>query len=248
MLIYWLVTPSYLISFLFYLYLLKQGLFGTFDFTPFFDSYGWLALATILFISIKVPRYWLVTPSYWISTRIKFQKLFSRILKLNFGLHGKPITIRFIFNIFCFILLANYLGIFWSGFSIFGHLLIPSLILVCLPLFLRVFNPRRFRSFICPKGSPWWLNLFICVVEFLSIIIRPLTLSLRIACNITVGHILMGLAFSYSSSLYISLILCFGLVLVIFEIFVCLIQAYVFSNLVSLFCSPTSSREKDRYH
>ena len=117
-----------------------------------------------------------------------------------------------------------------------------------LPLFLRIFNPRRFRSFICPKGSPWWLNLFICVVEFLSIIIRPLTLSLRIAYSITVGHILIGLAFSYSSSLYISLILCFGLILVIFEIFVCLIQAYVFSNLVSLFCSPTSSREKDRYH
>ena len=66
-----------------------------------------------------------------------------------------------------------------------------------LPLFLRIFNPRR-------------LNLFICVVEFLSIIIRPLTLSLRIACNITVGHILIGLAFSYSPSLYISLILCFG--------------------------------------
>ena len=104
-----------------------------------------------------------------------------------------------------------------------------------LPLFLRIFNPR-------------WLNLFICVVEFLSIIIRPLTLSLRIAYSITVGHILIGLAFSYSSSLYISLILCFGLILVIFEIFVCLIQAYVFSNLVSLFCSPTSSREKDRYH
>ena len=37
------------------------------------------------------------------------------MLKLNFGLHGKPITIRFIFNIFSFILLANYLGM--RGFS-----------------------------------------------------------------------------------------------------------------------------------
>ena len=137
-----------------FIFYFKQGLFGTFDFTPFFDSYGWLALVTIAFISFKVPNYWLITPSYWISTRIKFQKWFSRMLKLNFGLHGKPITIRFIFNIFSFILLANYLGMFWRGFSIFGHLLIPSLILVCLPLFLRIFNPRRFRSFICPEGSP----------------------------------------------------------------------------------------------
>ena len=73
-------------------------------------------------------------------------------------------------------------------------------ILVCLPLFIRIFNPRRFKSFIHPKGSPWWLNLFMCVVEFLSIIIRPLNLSLIIACNITVGHILAGLAFFYRSS------------------------------------------------
>ena len=35
----------------------KQGLFGTFDFTPFFDSYGWLALVTIAFISFKVPNH-----------------------------------------------------------------------------------------------------------------------------------------------------------------------------------------------
>ena len=118
-----------------------------FVFTPFFDSYGWLTLVTIAFIPFKVPNYWLITPSYWISTRIKFQKWFSRMLKLNFGLHGKPITIRFIFNIFSFILLANYLGMFWRGFSIFGHLLIPSLILVCLPLFLRIFVRCRILKY-----------------------------------------------------------------------------------------------------
>jgi F-type H+-transporting ATPase subunit a len=70
------------------------------------------------------------------------------------------------------------------------------------------------------------------VIELISNLIRPLTLSVRLAANIVAGHLLLSLVNNNPPfSLLGVVILVIGVLLYILELAVSLIQAYVFSTL-----------------
>lgn len=82
-----------------------------------------------------------------------------------------------------------------------------------------------------PLGIQGILKLFIPVLEVIGVIIRPLTLAIRLATNISCGHVVLLIfrffAFNVANYLVISIkILLFGLYFI--EFLVCVIQAYVF--------------------
>jgi len=75
------------------------------------------------------------------------------------------------------------------------------------------------------------LKIFIPVLEIIGVMIRPLTLAVRLATNIRCGHVVSLMfryfAFNVRTYLVISIrILLFGLYFI--EFLVCVIQAYVF--------------------
>lgn len=86
------------------------------------------------------------------------------------------------------------------------------------------------RHFL-PAGISGLLKIFIPVLEIIGVVIRPLTLAVRLATNIRCGHVVL-LIFSYFSFnvanyLVISIsLLLFALYFI--EFLVCVIQAYVF--------------------
>jgi F0F1-type ATP synthase membrane subunit a len=86
-------------------------------------------------------------------------------------------------------------------------------------------------SHFLPIGIRGLLKIFIPVLEIIGVIIRPLTLAVRLATNIRCGHVVL-LIFSYFSFnvanyLVLSIrLLLFGLYFI--EFLVCVIQAYVF--------------------
>ena len=73
------------------------------------------------------------------------------------------------------------------------------------------------------------------------IIARPVTLSVRLVANISAGHIVLTLISGYSSFFLCSSFIKFFIILptqvgyIIFELGVCLIQAYIFCLLLSLY-------------
>uniref|UniRef100_A0A8C9GJ15 ATP synthase F(0) complex subunit a n=1 Tax=Piliocolobus tephrosceles TaxID=591936 RepID=A0A8C9GJ15_9PRIM len=77
------------------------------------------------------------------------------------------------------------------------------------------------------------------VIETISLFIQPVTLAVRLTANITAGHLLMHLigntvlALSTINLPATSLIFMLLVLLTILEIAVALIQAYVFTLLVS---------------
>ena len=86
------------------------------------------------------------------------------------------------------------------------------------------------RHFL-PLGIQRILKLFIPVLEVIGVIIRPLTLAIRLATNIRCGHVALLIfrffAFNVANYLVISIrVLLFGLYFI--EFLVCVIQAYVF--------------------
>jgi F-type H+-transporting ATPase subunit a len=84
------------------------------------------------------------------------------------------------------------------------------------------------------------LNPFLRIVELVRILVRPLTLAIRLAANIGAGHIVLGLLGSYLSSFFFSSWLFIIVILIqisyfIFEFGVGVIQAYIFSLLITLY-------------
>jgi len=86
-------------------------------------------------------------------------------------------------------------------------------------------------SHFLPLGIEGLLKLFIPVLELIGVLIRPMTLAIRLATNISCGHVVLLIfrffAFNIANYLVISIrILLFGLYFI--EFLVCAIQAYVF--------------------
>nr|AST23895.1 ATP synthase F0 subunit 6 [Proechimys brevicauda] len=92
-----------------------------------------------------------------------------------------------------------------------------------------------------PQGTPLALIPMLVVIETISLFIQPVALAVRLTANITAGHLLMHLiggatsvllSISTPAALTTFIIL---LLLTMLEFAVALIQAYVFTLLVSLY-------------
>nr|YP_009445805.1 ATP synthase F0 subunit 6 [Hypselodoris apolegma]ATX68393.1 ATP synthase F0 subunit 6 [Hypselodoris apolegma] len=99
--------------------------------------------------------------------------------------------------------------------------------------------PMESAAHFAPAGAPSGFVPFLVIIETASILIRPLTLTIRIIANISAGHIIMALiATSLASSGGLIALMSIFLTHIgynMFEVFVCTIQAYVFSLLVKLY-------------
>ena len=97
-----------------------------------------------------------------------------------------------------------------------------------------------------PGGVPLALAPFLVLIETISYMIRAISLGVRLAANISAGHllfaILSGFAFSMLSNGFIVLSL-FPILIMIFitllEMLVAVIQAYVFMLLTTIYLSDT---------
>jgi F-type H+-transporting ATPase subunit a len=98
-------------------------------------------------------------------------------------------------------------------------------------------------------GAPWWLAPVMVPVELLGMLIKPFSLAIRLFANMTAGHILMAVVISFTAtvgvivgnywgSLGIGLVVVpAGIALMILELFVATLQAYLFMFLSALFIS-----------
>ncbi|YP_001661386.1 ATP synthase F0 subunit 6 (mitochondrion) [Trichechus manatus] len=92
-----------------------------------------------------------------------------------------------------------------------------------------------------PQGTPTLLIPMLVVIETISLFIQPMALAVRLTANITAGHLLMRLiggatlALTAISPATASITFIVLLLLTILEFAVALIQAYVFTLLVSLY-------------
>ena len=102
-----------------------------------------------------------------------------------------------------------------------------------------------FKSQLMPSGLPAPMYLLITPIEFLSnFIVRPVTLTLRLLCNMVAGHMLLAMTYFGTTMLLqelsaLSLIAPLTgaamVIMTIFEIFVAILQAYIFSILSAVY-------------
>jgi len=185
--------------------------------------------------------------------------VFLGLLFINFRLASNKIRILFVLKIFIDIKRISYLliklilalliflflnynsYIYYSvGLTInYGYVFIYAFFLVL--VLWRVWainNILRIISHFLPRGIEGLLKLFIPVLEIIGVIIRPITLAIRLATNIRCGHVVLLIfrffAFNIANYLVISIrVLLFGLYFI--EFLVCAIQAYVFWRLIYIY-------------
>ena len=178
----------------------------------------------------------------------------DNMVNVNIGKGGKKFA-PYIFSLFFFILFANLVGIMplaivpgLHSFAVTSHITVTAVlaflsfgIVLLVGLFKHGF--KLFTLFV-PHGTPWWLLWLIPPVEFLSFMVRPFSLALRLFVAMTAGHILLEVFGSFvvqglnagGIGIGVSL-LSFVMIIGVsaLELLVCAIQAYVFALLTSLY-------------
>nr|YP_006303260.1 ATP synthase F0 subunit 6 [Zygeupolia rubens]ADZ05387.1 ATP synthase F0 subunit 6 [Zygeupolia rubens] len=145
-----------------------------------------------------------------------------------------------------FLLCANLGGLIPYVFSSTSHLVVTFSLAVVLWLSLLLssafFNVGSFVAVLLPAGAPLVLNPFLVLVETVSLLVRPITLSVRLAANMGAGHIVLCLVGNYLSSGFFcySSFAVFLMVFVssfyfLFEVGICMIQSYIFFLLLNLY-------------
>jgi F-type H+-transporting ATPase subunit a len=97
---------------------------------------------------------------------------------------------------------------------------------------------NRLFAHLVPRGTPVALIPIIVIIETVSNVIRPGTLSIRLAANIVAGHLLLTLLGSQGPTargLIILGLIIRLIILLCLELAVACIQAYVFTILRSLY-------------
>lgn len=217
-----------------------NNLFSIFDPSASFNlPFNWVRL--ILFLILIPSSFWVKTSPSSLTLRITFQRIIKEFSVL---LKSSKLNILLFVSLFALIIFNNTLGLISFSFTSTRHLAIT--LSLALPLWLgfiiyRIFNNTiQFLAHLVPLGTPAPLIPFIVLIEIIRNIIRPITLSVRLAANIIAGHLLLTLLGSQLvSASYSIFIFIFGaqFLLIILESAVACIQAYVFSVLTTLYAS-----------
>lgn len=176
------------------------------------------------------------------------------------GILGKDSWRRhlpFLGTLFMFIVVNNIIGIIPGMKPGTGTIsTTAALALVVFIYFVRVGMKNHgvwgYIKSLAPKGVMFPLNILIWVIELISTLLRPITLAVRLFCNMFAGHIVLG-SFALMVSLFAEPLivqltaanvlgaipsLVFGAILFVIyaiEIFVGVIQAYVFTVLTAVY-------------
>nr|AKN22715.1 ATP synthase F0 subunit 6 [Orcinus orca] len=171
-------------------------------------------------------------------------KLTSKQLMITHGLKGQTWSLM-LTSLFLFIASTNLLGMLPHSFTPTTQLSMNLGMAIPLwagTVFIGFRNKTKMSlAHLLPLGTPAFLIPMLVMIETISLFIQPLALAARLTANITAGHLLLHLIGSATLALmginlptalitFIILTL-----LVILEFAVALIQAYVFTLLVSLY-------------
>ena len=227
---------------------------GPYDIS-FTTSSAWLlvALAFIFgFMALGMKRD--LVPGRWQVAVEGMAGFIDDMVKVNIGPKGKSF-VPYIFSLFMFILVSNLLGLLplavipglhpfttTSHFSITGVLAVLSFSIVLVVGFWK--HGLHFFSLFVPHGTPKIMIPLIAAIEFISFMVRPFSLGLRLFVAMIAGHILMEVFGSFIVSGLNGGAIGWGVGILSFafivgvaalELLVCAIQAYVFALLTTLY-------------
>jgi F-type H+-transporting ATPase subunit a len=220
---------------------------GKYDLS-FTNSALYMVIATFLIIAFMIfsTRKKSLIPSRIQTIAEILFNFINDLIKGSIGDEGQKFF-PLIFSLFTFILICNFLGMTPYGFTSTSQVAVTLSIAILCFLIITIYAIYRnklsgFIHMFLPSGVPWWMSPLIFVIELFSFLIRPITLSVRLFANMVAGHVLLKVIAGFIISLggiFAILPFAFSIVMTGFELFVAVLQAYIFAILVCAYLSET---------
>lgn len=154
----------------------------------------------------------------------------------------------FVFSIFMFVLMANLLGLFPYFFTVTSHIIVTFALALLVIGTVVVYGFLKhgfgFLKLFVPQGVPAVVVPLVVLIEIVSFLSRPVSLSVRLFANMLAGHITLKVfagfvtslsAFGVAGAAGAVLPLIMTVAITGLEFLVAFMQAYVFAVLTCMY-------------
>jgi F-type H+-transporting ATPase subunit a len=162
--------------------------------------------------------------------------------------HGGAKYVPFVLTLFFFILFANLLGLIPYGSTVTGNISVTATLALITLVVVEVsgmvrLGPGYLKTVVYwPSDMPLAMKLPMTVImtpiEIVGKLTKPFALTIRLFANMTAGHIvvlaLIGLIFTFAGIASAAPLL-MAVAIMMLEIFVAFLQAYIFALLSAVF-------------
>jgi F-type H+-transporting ATPase subunit a len=193
-----------------------------------------------LFFIVATQKKSLVPNKMQLIAEIAFEFV-SKMISETAGKDARP-YFPFILSLFLFVLVANLLGMLPYSFTVTSHIIVTFALAFFIFIGVTVVGFAKhgisYLKLFVPSGVPIFLLPLIIVIEVISYLSRPVSLSVRLFANMMAGHTMLKVFGGFVVSLGILggwLPLGFAVALTGLELLVAFIQAYVFAILTCIY-------------
>jgi F-type H+-transporting ATPase subunit a len=169
-----------------------------------------------------------------------FYEFIANMIRDNVGSAGKKFF-PFIFTLFIFTLFGNILGMLPYGYTFTSQIAVTFFMAMVVFLGVTLIGLYKhglhFFSLFFPHGAPLFTAPILIPIEVVSYLSRPISLSVRLFANMTVGHVLLKVLAGFVVALgffgFVPLIVLVAITAL--ELLVALLQAYIFTILCCIY-------------
>jgi F-type H+-transporting ATPase subunit a len=165
----------------------------------------------------------------------------ANMVRDNVGTDGMK-YFPFVFTLFMFVLALNMLGMIPFSFTVTSHIIVTfalaAFIFIGVTLIGFWKHGWKFLKFFVPSGVPFVMLPLLVVIEVISYLTRPLSLSVRLFANMMAGHTMLKVFGAFVVALGVLggwAALAFMVAFTGLEILVAFLQAYVFAILTCIY-------------
>lgn len=187
-----------------------------------------------------------IVPGRWQSMVEMFYEFIASMLHEAVGPEARKFF-PFVFTLFMFIFFVNVAGMMPFSFTPTSHIAVTlgmaGFVFIGITIFGFMKNGLGFFKLFMPSGIPIAMAPFLILIEMISYLVRPMSLSVRLFANMTAGHIMLKVIAGFAASLGVFAIgpILFNVALTGLEFLVAVLQAYVFTMLSCIYLN-------DAYH
>ncbi len=217
----------------------------------FTQSSLWMMIAVACTAIIMVGGMWSksIIPGRFQNLAEMFYEFIASVIRDYLGSKEGSKYFAFVFTIFMIVLMGNLLGLLPYSFTYTSHIIVTgalALLVFFTATLIGIFkHGLHFFSLFLPKGLPLAMAPLIVVIEIISYLSRPLSLSVRLFANMVAGHTMLKVFAGFSVSMVASASVGINIIgllptllnvaLLGLELMIAFIQAYVFAVLTCIY-------------
>jgi len=199
-------------------------------------SAGLITAFTVLTMSGRA-----MVPGRWQSLAELSYEFIANMVRDNVGTAGQR-YFPFIFTLFMFVLFCNMLGMVPYSFTVTSHIIVTFalalFIFIAVTIIGFVTHGIGYLNYFVPKGIPVALMPLLVVIEVISYLTRPISLSVRLFANMMAGHTMLKVFAGFTVAMGVVggwAPLAFMVAFTGLEVLVAFLQAYVFAILTCIY-------------